>query len=98
MSLPIIIGDAAQAELDDAVDWYELQQSGMGSSFAIAVDRILERIASQPDFYPVIRNNVRQGIVHRYPYSIFYREQADSVLVVAVFHNSRNPARWQERT
>ncbi|MBA3311979.1 MAG: type II toxin-antitoxin system RelE/ParE family toxin [Planctomycetaceae bacterium] len=66
-------------------------------TFTQAVDRVLERISHQPAFYPEVWLNVRESIVRGYPYCIYYREESDSVVVLAVFHTSRNPAVWQRR-
>jgi hypothetical protein len=39
-----IVRPLAQADLDDAVTWYEQQQSRLGSRFLDAVDRVLIRL------------------------------------------------------
>ncbi|WP_019502593.1 hypothetical protein [Pseudanabaena sp. PCC 6802] len=44
MSLPIVFRAEAQAEFDDAFDWYEQQQSGLGVDFLMCVTEVLERI------------------------------------------------------
>jgi plasmid stabilization system protein ParE len=35
--------------------------------------------------------------VRRFPYSVFYRVEADRIVVLAVFHGRRNPRIWQAR-
>jgi toxin ParE1/3/4 len=58
---------------------------------------VLERIATQPDFYAVAWNGVREALVPGFPYCVYYREEAGQVLVLAVFHSSRDPSIWQGR-
>jgi hypothetical protein len=41
--------DAAQSEFDDAIDYYDEQQPGLGSEFAEEVGDALERINHYPE-------------------------------------------------
>jgi len=52
MSLPVVFRRAARAEFDDAADWYEQRRAGLGAAFTAAVQRVLDQLAAQPDFYP----------------------------------------------
>lgn len=72
MSLPVQFRPAAKSELDRAVDWYEERHRGLGIEFAIAVERVVQRAANQPDFYPPVGDGKRQGIVQGFPYCVYY--------------------------
>jgi hypothetical protein len=37
-------------------------------------------------------------VLHRFPYSIFYRIVSRQVVVIACFHGKRNPTVWRSRT
>ncbi len=95
MSLPVVFRRAARAEFDDAADWYEQRRAGLGVAFAAAVQRVLDRIAAQPDFYAQVYQDVQEALVSGYPYCIYYREEPGQVVVLAVFHTSRDPSIWQ---
>ena len=97
MSLAIVFRRAARAEFDDAADWYEQRRAGLGAAFTGAVQRILDRIAAQPDFYPRVYLGVREALVSGYPYCVYYREESGRVLVLSVFHTARDPSVWQGR-
>jgi toxin ParE1/3/4 len=98
MSLPISFRRAARAEFDDAADWYEQRKAGLGTAFVAAVQRILDRISAQPDFYPQVHRDVREALVSGYPYCVYYREEPNQVVVLSVFHTARNPSIWQRRS
>jgi len=98
MSAPIVFRRVARFEFDEAADWYERRQAGLGPRFVAAVQRVLDRITEQSDFYPVVHSDVREALVQRFPFCIYYRESADQILVLAVFHSSRDPSVWQSRT
>ncbi len=97
MKLPIIFRPIAQGEFDEAMLWYEEQRPGLGDEFVAELERTIDSIANQPDRYPVVRGDVREAIVSRFPYCVYYRVKPDRVVIVAVFHGSRDPAGWQSR-
>ncbi len=44
-----------------------------------------------------VYGDVRKAVVRRFPYVVLYREDAAEVVVIAVFHTSRDPSIWQAR-
>ena len=97
MNPPVILRRIAQAEFDDAADWYEGQSPGQGMAFTAAVREVLVDLGSRPEGHPLIHGDVREALVARYPYAIYYRQGPGQVTVLAVFHTSRDPAEWQKR-
>jgi plasmid stabilization system protein ParE len=98
VNLPVILRRAAQAEYDDAVDWYEGQRPGLGADFARRVKERLDQIAATPLMHSVAHKDIRKAVVKQFPYSIFYRVVSGTVVVVSVFHTSRDPRIWQSRS
>ena len=97
MSLSLVFRAGPQAEFDGAAVWYEARRAGLGDDFVAEVQRVLDTIVNQPNRYPVVYGDVREAAVRRFPYCVYYRAKADRVVVIAVFHTSRNPAVWQAR-
>lgn len=58
---------------------------------------MLDRVADDPGRPAAVHGDVRKTAVPRFPYVILYREEPDGVLIVGVFHTSRDPASWQGR-
>lgn len=52
VSLPVVFRRAARAGLD--ADFYEGRAPGLGRRFTLAVERVIDRAAAQPDFYPLV--------------------------------------------
>ena len=95
---PVIFTRAASAELIDAQDWYENEAPGLGRRFRQAVDAVIERMSASPRQFPVIYRNVRRALLRRFPYALmFVIEPDDTLIVIACFHGSRDPAHWQKR-
>jgi hypothetical protein len=91
MTLPVVFRRAAQAEFDEAADWYEQRRAGFGAAFAAAVQRALARIAVQPDFYRQIYQDAREGLVSGFPYCVHY---CASRILGGVPVSGRLPGPW----
>lgn len=95
---PVIFTQAARAELIDAQGWYESEVPGLGRRFHAAVDSVIEHMSANPQQFPVIYKNVRRALLRRFPYALMFVIDADETLtVIACFHGSRDPMRWQGR-
>ena len=93
----VIFTPAARVELIDAQDWYEGESKGLGRRFRQAIDAVVQRMSANHRQFPVVFKNVRRAIVHRFPYALFFVVEDQTLLVIACFHGSRDPMRWQER-
>ncbi len=97
MNLPVILRRWARFEFDEAADWYEARRTGQGVAFTNAVRKVLVGLGSQPDLHPLVHGDVREALVARYPYAVYYRVGPTEVIVLAIFHTSRDPSDWQGR-
>lgn len=97
MTLPVTFRRAARAEFIEAAVWYEAHGAGLGAEFVAEIERCVALAADQPQLYPVVHNGMRRVTAERFPYSIYFRAEARRVVVLAVFHGSRDPAIWQRR-
>lgn len=54
-------------------------------------------IATTPEAFPEIHDDIREAAVSGYPYAVYYRIDPNQITVLAVFHTSRDPSIWQGR-
>jgi plasmid stabilization system protein ParE len=95
---PIVrLTSAAEEDLLEARGWYRDQVPGLDLRFRDAVREALGRIAERPALYAKVYRDIRRALVHRFPYSIFYRIAGESVLVIAVVHQARDSRFWKRR-
>lgn len=93
-----VFTQAARRELIEAQDWYEAEGTGLGRRFRAAIDALTERMRENPRQFPVVLRNIRRALLRQFPYSLFFVIEDDrTLLVIACFHASRDPQRWQER-
>ena len=93
----VIFTQAARAELIDAQDWYEGEVSGLGRRFRAAIDVLIARMSKNPQQFPLVFENVRRALLRRFPYSLFFVIEDETLLVIACYHASRDPFHWQKR-
>lgn len=92
----VIFTQAARQEFLDAQDWYEKESLGLGRRFLAEVDSAVERLAANPLQFPIVHRNIRRALLRRFPYALMFVVESDGdVTVIACFHGSRNPMRWQ---
>jgi len=87
----------AQAEVDDAVTWYDSQAQGLGLQFLDELDRAIRRIVSYPLSHADIEKGLRRCLLSRFPYGIIYGLDSETIVVVAVAHLHREPRYWVDR-
>lgn len=97
MILPVTFHRAARAEFIEAAAWYETQRLELGAEFIAEIERCVALAADQPQLYAVIHNGIRRITAERFPYSVYFRMETRRIVVLAVFHGSRNPIIWQRR-
>src|SRR5262245_62515405 len=97
MNRTLILRRSAKAEYEHEVAYYEQQQPGLGHRFATVIDESLSEILANPARYAVVHRDVRECIVPRFPFAIYFRLRSNRVIILAVHHTSRDPASWQSR-
>lgn len=98
MNYVLVFRPEVREELNEAYNWYENQQTGLGDDFVNCIDDILNRICQMPESYPTVYRDIRRSVVRRFPYAVYYRIVSSRVIVTAIFHSRRDPESWKIRT
>jgi len=94
----ILVRPEAEAEVQQAFDWYEEQSEGLGLEFLRAIEACLAGVTRNPFAYTVVKvPNVRRAVVRRFPYALFYLVADEAIVVIAVFNVKRRPIDWLRR-
>ena len=87
----------AEKEFNQAIDYYESLQPGLGYDFALQVHSAIKRSISFPKAWPEIDKEIRRSLVGRFPYGVLYSEQRDGIFILAVMNLHRKPDYWKQR-
>ncbi len=93
----VIFTQAARAEVLEARDWYNAVGGDLGDRFCQELDQTIEQLRKNPQAFGAVFRDVRRILLRGFPYALFYRVIPQGIVVIACFHASRNPRRWQER-
>lgn len=99
MSFEIVLRKEAQIDLDEIFSWYEEQSAGLGLYFISEFENAITRITNNPYHASVVEGDARSVTLRKFPYEIIYRidESQFKVRVIAVIHQHRDPAWFNER-
>ena len=95
--MKIKIAGIAQQEFNEAKEFYEIEQPGLGILFEKEIKTAILRIKQFPITWPIERGEVHRYIVHKFPYKILYSIQEDTIVILAFAHQHRNPDYWVDR-
>jgi len=87
----------ADEEFQEAIQYYEGCEPGLGADFYSEVCSALGRISQFPQAWPVLDGEVRRGLVNRFPYGVLYSIEEDGIFVLAVMLLRRDPEYWRRR-
>ena len=97
MTPRLFVRDAAVADIEAAVEWYEDRRAGLGGEFLRAVRATLAAVERTPEQFGMAREPIRRAVLRRFPYALFYIVEPDTVVVIACLHARRDPHVWQSR-
>ncbi len=83
--------ESSKPEIQNAYNWYEDQQEGLGDRFLLTLNEKLDLILSHPFSFPQKRDNFRESYLGVFPFLIIYTIKDKTIFIHAVFHTSRNP-------
>lgn len=98
MSYKVLLRPEAEVDFLDAVTYYEGNFKGLGTDFINSVETTLQSISHQPESFPIVYKNVRRSLIKKFPFGILYIVGENKIIVLAVFHFSRDPKNWKRRT
>jgi plasmid stabilization system protein ParE len=87
----------AKRDIQDAASWYNDQQQGLGNRFMKFVRVKISKILLNPKAYQVRYSNVHTVVLDVFPFMVHFRinEESKTIIIIAVLHTSRNPAKWE---
>lgn len=89
--------EPALIELDDAIEYYNLQTTGLGKKFLDEVLEAISLILQFPQLWSQNTENTRKAILRKFPYNLIYSILDNKLYIIAVAHQNREPEYWIDR-
>ena len=90
----ITFNELAERELNDAVQFYEHEQTGLGAAFIAEVRRCTDALAENPESGAAVLGAIRRRLCQRFPYGLLYTVAGGELRILAVMHLKRRPGYW----
>ncbi len=81
----------AKEEFKNSAKFYESRVSGLGIRFKNEIDKHINFIRNNPKAAELKYDDIRVLVVKTFPFTIHYRIEKNLILILAIFHSSRNP-------
>lgn len=96
--MKVSFSEEALADAQRAIDWYVEQDAAKAAEALQAeIASAVKRIQVMPGLGTPSGDDRRALPVHRFPISLVYRVQGDTIRVIAVAHQRRAPGCWRGR-
>jgi plasmid stabilization system protein ParE len=92
-----VLRRVAEQEFDDSIAWYESQREGLGQEFRATIEGCFQQIAERPEWFTKVRGEVRRAVVRPFPFVIHFLVEPERIVVLSVFHTSRDPEQLEPR-
>ena len=89
MSYEIVIQSEAILDIQEAFEWYEAQESGLGFEFIEEIESGYLKICKHPLHYTSINERFRRLRINRFPYLVVYEIEGNVIIVNSIRHISR---------
>ncbi|HEY4953165.1 MAG TPA: type II toxin-antitoxin system RelE/ParE family toxin [Verrucomicrobiae bacterium] len=98
MKRGFVLRRVAEKEFDDSIAYYETERKSLGQEFRTSIEQHFQRITDNPEWFPKIRGEVRRAVVlRRFPFVIHFLIEAERIVILSVFHTSREPEQLKYR-
>lgn len=96
-SYKVILLELAVAEIEEACEYYNLKVPDLGLEFEEEVFALLDVIKYNPFLFPVKFAHIYEAVLPRFPFVVNYEVIDKQIVVSAVFHQKRSPAKKLKR-
>lgn len=87
---------AAQEQLGGGIEFYGNIRTALGAAFLKEVKRGYAQLKREPLIGSPIEYDERKYVLRGCPYSLIYRIEDDTIVIIAVAHHSREYGFWRE--
>ncbi|HNZ28246.1 MAG TPA: type II toxin-antitoxin system RelE/ParE family toxin [Spirochaetota bacterium] len=88
----------ASKEIEEAIEYYDLLNKGLGSKLLKELENSLKIICEYPESCVRISKKFRRCLLRRFPYGIIYTIYNNEIIITAFMNLYRKPNYWKNRS
>ena len=85
-------------DLSSATEYYDGISGELGNRFRASVRNRLRAVSARPESFAIIHDQMRAVLIDRFPYVLIFEDQADSVVILGIFHAVSDQQGWFTRS
>jgi plasmid stabilization system protein ParE len=93
----VVVLPDAEAEIREAFLWYLGRSPIAADAFRTEALGAIDNLETGASMWPADEDGVRHYILRHFPYTVFYEIGGQTVTVLAVAHQRREPGYWRVR-
>jgi len=99
MNYKITFNPIVREDIQEAVVWYNRQQTGLGKKFYKELQSYVSILKKSAHCFAHRYDNIHCLPLRKFPFMIHYRvnTKINEVRIEAVLHSSLNPTKWKKR-
>jgi toxin ParE1/3/4 len=87
----------ADRDIERASDWYARASARLAVAFLDDVQDTIDVARARPMSFAEVRRGIRRVMCSRFPYYVYFEVLSVQIDILAVYHTSRDQARWDDR-
>lgn len=86
-------------DVEEAINWYNKKQRGLGNEFLVELRKTIERIEYSPESFSLVDDFIRVGKLHRFLYGVYFEHSSSeqTLYIYGVIHLHRDESAWRSR-
>ncbi|WP_070138328.1 type II toxin-antitoxin system RelE/ParE family toxin [Crocinitomix algicola] len=98
MAYKLITSPIADKDVEKAIKYYIETKTELAKAFLKEVRAVKKYLIKNPKKIQVRYSNVRIAFLKKFPYGIHFVFENDTIVIVGIFHTSKNPKNWKDRS
>ena len=87
----------AEDDLKEALKYYNEIDKNLSSKFINTLDFTFDKILQNQKLYPYETTTTQRVLMGKFPYIIIYEHYQNIIMILAIFHTSRDPNKLEKR-
>ena len=97
-SMEIRLHPKAEEDLNEARNHYFQIDINLEKGFIRYLDQTFNKILDFPNLYQYETQTSQKILMDKFPYIVIYEQYENIIMILAIFHTSRNPINLEDRT
>lgn len=96
--MQIKLHEKAEEDLREALNYYFEIDAKLEKKFINYLEETFSKILKFPNLYQYETKTAQKALMDTFPYIVIYEKYEEIIMILAIFHTSRNPINLKDRT